>query len=151
MLRPLRSQTAQRSSWRGTDLRCAAIRSAVVRIRAPSIRFPNVILLMPVKVYTGAHFHDPARDPRSLSSGDLHLGDCARLSKDAGSLISSSINAFSFSSARTIKRFPSRCSPRTQIDYAKFYSRSHDAVIRVYDDAGNVIETHQHAGDFKEW
>ena len=36
------------------------------------------------------------------------------------------------------------------IGYAKFYSRSHDAVIRVYDDAGNVIETHEHAGDFKE-
>jgi hypothetical protein len=33
---------------------------------------------------------------------------------------------------------------------AKFFSRSHDAVIRVYDDAGNVIETHEHAGDFKE-
>jgi hypothetical protein len=29
--------------------------------------------------------------------------------------------------------------------------RSHDAVIRVYDEAGNVIETHEHAGDFKEW
>jgi hypothetical protein len=27
------------------------------------------------------------------------------------------------------------------IDYAKFRSRSHDAVIRVYDDVGNVIET----------
>jgi hypothetical protein len=36
------------------------------------------------------------------------------------------------------------------IDYAKFRSRSHDAVIRVYDDAGNVIETHQQAGEFKE-
>jgi hypothetical protein len=34
--------------------------------------------------------------------------------------------------------------------YAKFRSRSHDAVIRVYDAAGNVIETHEHAGDFKE-
>jgi len=34
------------------------------------------------------------------------------------------------------------------IDYAKFRSRSHDAVIRVYDDAGNVIETHKHKGDF---
>jgi hypothetical protein len=30
-------------------------------------------------------------------------------------------------------------------------SRSHDAVIRVYDAACNVIETHEHAGDFKEW
>jgi hypothetical protein len=29
--------------------------------------------------------------------------------------------------------------------------RLHDAVIRAYDNAGNVIETHQHAGDFKEW
>ena len=37
------------------------------------------------------------------------------------------------------------------IGYAKFYNRSHDAVIRVYDAAGNVIETHEHTGDFKEW
>ena len=37
------------------------------------------------------------------------------------------------------------------IGYAKFFSRSHDAVIHIYDEAGNVIETHQHAGDFKEW
>jgi hypothetical protein len=26
-----------------------------------------------------------------------------------------------------------------------------NAVIRVYDDAGNVIETHEHHGEFKEW
>jgi hypothetical protein len=37
------------------------------------------------------------------------------------------------------------------IDYAKFRSRSHDAVIRVYDEAGNVIETHKRVGEFKEW
>jgi hypothetical protein len=36
------------------------------------------------------------------------------------------------------------------IGYAKFRSRSHDAVIRVYDEAGNVIETHEHKGDFKQ-
>jgi hypothetical protein len=30
-------------------------------------------------------------------------------------------------------------------------SRSHDAVIRVYDAAGNVIETHEHDGEFKVW
>jgi hypothetical protein len=36
------------------------------------------------------------------------------------------------------------------IGYAKFYSRSHDAVIRVYDEAGNVIETQEHVGDFNE-
>ena len=28
------------------------------------------------------------------------------------------------------------------IGYAEHYSRSHDAVIRVYDQAGNMIETH---------
>jgi len=37
------------------------------------------------------------------------------------------------------------------IGYAKFLSRSHHAVIRVYDEAGNVIATHEHAGEFKEW
>jgi hypothetical protein len=29
--------------------------------------------------------------------------------------------------------------------------RSQDAVVRVYDEAGNVLETHEHAGEFKEW
>jgi hypothetical protein len=37
------------------------------------------------------------------------------------------------------------------IGYAKFSSRSHDAVIRVYDGAGDVIERHEQKGDFKEW
>ena len=36
------------------------------------------------------------------------------------------------------------------IGYAEHCSRSHQAVIRVYDEAGNVIETHEHEGDFKE-
>jgi hypothetical protein len=36
------------------------------------------------------------------------------------------------------------------IGYTKFFSRSDDAVIRVYDEAGNAIETHDHTGDFKE-
>jgi hypothetical protein len=37
------------------------------------------------------------------------------------------------------------------IGYTEHRSRSHDAVIRVYDDAGNVIETHEHKGDFREF
>jgi hypothetical protein len=40
---------------------------------------------------------------------------------------------------------------RNAIGYAEQYSRAHDAVIRVYDEAGNVIETHERAGEFKEW
>jgi len=40
--------------------------------------------------------------------------------------------------------------PDNAIGYAMHSSRSHDAVIRVYNAAGNVIETHEHKGDFKE-
>jgi hypothetical protein len=40
---------------------------------------------------------------------------------------------------------------REAVDYAKFYSNSHDAMIRVYDAAGNVIETHEEKDDFKGW
>ena len=36
------------------------------------------------------------------------------------------------------------------IGYAKHLSRSHNAVICVYDEAGNAIETHEHAGEFNE-
>jgi hypothetical protein len=37
-----------------------------------------------------------------------------------------------------------------EIGHAKHRSPSHHTVIRVYDAAGNVIETHEHKGDFKE-
>ena len=36
------------------------------------------------------------------------------------------------------------------IGYAKFYSRSHDNVIRLFDLAGNVIDTQTQTGDFRE-
>jgi len=41
--------------------------------------------------------------------------------------------------------------PHNAIGYAMHSSRSHDAVIRVYDAVSNVTETHNHVGDFKEW
>jgi len=37
------------------------------------------------------------------------------------------------------------------VGYAKFYSRSHDAVIGVFDLVGNMVDAHEQAGDFKEW
>ena len=42
---------------------------------------------------------------------------------------------------------------RNAVAYAKYrsLSRSHLANIRVLDDLGAVIETHQHKGDFKVW
>jgi hypothetical protein len=38
----------------------------------------------------------------------------------------------------------------TRLKRRVLYTRSHDAVIRVYDESGNVIETHKHPGDFLE-
>ena len=35
------------------------------------------------------------------------------------------------------------------VGYAMHCSRSHDAVIRVYDESGNVIGPHKHTGEFK--
>jgi hypothetical protein len=40
---------------------------------------------------------------------------------------------------------------RNATGYAKHRSRSCRAVIRIFDAAGNVIETHEHAGEFKMW
>ena len=50
-----------------------------------------------------------------------------------------------------IRLMPLRVIAWRRFGYAKFRSRSHDAVIRVYDAAGNVIETHEHTGEFGEW
>jgi len=36
------------------------------------------------------------------------------------------------------------------IGYAQHFSRSHDAMIHVYDEGGQVIATHEHRGDFRE-
>jgi hypothetical protein len=36
------------------------------------------------------------------------------------------------------------------IEYAKFRSHSYNAVMRVYDKTGNVIERDEHTGDLKE-
>ena len=35
------------------------------------------------------------------------------------------------------------------IGYAEHRSRSHHAVIRVYNEAGDVTETHEHTSEFK--
>ena len=39
---------------------------------------------------------------------------------------------------------------RRAVAYAKYRSRSHRAIIRVFYEAGKVIETHEHAGEFNE-
>jgi hypothetical protein len=41
--------------------------------------------------------------------------------------------------------------PDNAIGYAMHSSRAADAVIRVYDTAENLVETHEHKGDCKEW
>src|SRR6266480_7594853 len=37
------------------------------------------------------------------------------------------------------------------VEHAKFRSRSHHAAIRVYDEAGKLIELHRHKGDSKNY
>jgi len=41
--------------------------------------------------------------------------------------------------------------PDDAVEYAKFYSRSHHAVFAFAMAGGNVIQTHEHAGNFKKW
>jgi len=54
----------------------------------------------------------------------------------------------------SITNFPFTTLPQfhfvARLNVGRVYSRSHDAVIRVYDVAGNVIQTHEHKGDFME-
>ena len=40
--------------------------------------------------------------------------------------------------------------PDNAVGYAMLSSRSHDALIRVYDDASNLIGTYEHKGNFGE-
>jgi hypothetical protein len=95
--------TAQRSSWRRCDLRCAAIHHRVNRRWRP--------LAAKMHVYEIR----PRRDRRGVD------------------LIS---DVLPFGRLRY-------CEPNV-VSYAQFFSRSHDAVIRVCDVAGNLIETHEH-------
>ena len=39
----------------------------------------------------------------------------------------------------------------SRAEMTHIFFRAVDAVIRIYDGADNVIETHEHKGDFKEW
>jgi hypothetical protein len=74
-----------------------------------------------------------------------------RLSR--GHLLISKSDGYATFSEHRVEQFSLPAPPaphRRAIGHAKFYSRSHEAVIRVYDEAGNVIETQEHEGDFKE-
>jgi len=90
--------------------------------------------------------------PRSCQAAPDSVNACFLGITSRGPQIatSSSRNAIGSSSARTIGRLWYE-TPDNAIGYAMHSSRSDDAVIRVYDDAGNRIEMHKHRGDFKEW
>jgi hypothetical protein len=60
-------------------------------------------------------------------------------------------SAFFFSPARPLHSLDAiRVIAWPRFGYAKHRSRSHDAMIRVFDAAGNLLETHEHKGEFKE-
>ena len=42
------------------------------------------------------------------------------------------------------------CKADDAIGYAKFYSRSHMAIVRVFDKSGALVETHELHGFFRE-
>jgi hypothetical protein len=42
------------------------------------------------------------------------------------------------------------CKPDDAVGYAKFYSRSHNMIVRVFDESGALIETHESEGGFRE-
>ena len=83
---------------------------------------------------------------RALALGcqPLLLTDCAALTQANGGGVDPISDVLSFG-----RRWYDTLD--NAIGYAMHSSRSHAAVIRVYDYAGNVIETHQHKGEFKEW
>jgi hypothetical protein len=54
-------------------------------------------------------------------------------------------------SSREVSKLLGGPIPSNAVGYAEHRSCSHDAVIRVYDVGGNVIETHENNGDFKKW
>ena len=51
---------------------------------------------------------------------------------------------------RAVALHDSTHSPGNAIGYSKLFRLARDAVIRVFDEAGNVIDTHERVGDFKE-
>ena len=51
--------------------------------------------------------------------------------------------------APSLEEIPPACQAKR--DRLSSPTASHAAMIRVYNDAGNVIETREHTGDFKEW
>ena len=81
---------------------------------------------------------------RALAVGcqPLLLTDCAALTQANGGGVDPISDALPFGRLWYD-------TPENAIGYAMHSSRSHDAVIRVYDDAGNVIETLEHKGDFR--
>ena len=90
---------------------------------------------------------------RFLRSEDFLLQNCATLRKARYGWYLTDINTtYRFYLLQEANnRWQRNRVPLLQSATQSFAAVSHDAVIRVYDAAGNVIETHEHAGDFKEW
>jgi hypothetical protein len=70
------------------------------------------------------------------------IGRGTRVRDDYGKLW---FNIIDYTGSAT-QRFARLFQSAHAIGYAEFRSHSCNAVIRVYDDAGNVIETDEHAG-----
>jgi hypothetical protein len=74
--------------------------------------------------------------------------------KRARRVLKASINLVQQRWGKSGRRKYSIRSKHTYVDairYTRSYTRPHPVVIRVYDATGNVIETLEYKGEFKEW
>jgi hypothetical protein len=86
----------------------------------------------------------------ALPIGRLWHGEPNAASNATRAVVSAVLSGFLLQWQSICAEDSARYSCGFAFDYAKFFSRSYRALIRVYDAAGNLIETHEHAGGFKE-
>jgi hypothetical protein len=106
---------------------------AVKRICDKSNRFHKRVIKNPAGICDKKERCQLSREPESRQNGSTRGFD----------LIS---DVFSF--GRLCYGEPD--APSSAIGYAKFFSRSHHAVIRACDEVGNVIETQEQTAEFKK-
>jgi hypothetical protein len=113
------------------------------------------------EMFTRAEAHSAVSSNTAADAywfASLHFGSAALVLQRPFSPYTFTKSARAMMIAASVE-FPMHCHPvacgytkvSDAVDYAKFFSRSHDAVIQVYDHTGSVIETHDHKGDFREW
>jgi hypothetical protein len=120
--------------------------------------FFRATLLTPAR-FRSAHRAFAAAESFALVAADILFPPALNAERDKGVLKKRSETFFQSTDLPANRKcFLQRSEGCVHVLWIRFSSSSatlfafpHDAVIRVYDAAGNVIETHEHTGDFREW